>query len=177
MGWEPLRIERRRFLGAGLSAAVVASTAGCGSRTGQWRFFTDAEAKLVDAVCAQLIPADRDPGAREAGVVSYIDIQLTRTFKKHRARYRAGLAALDATSRAKAGKPFVELPPAAQVDVLNTIEERSPAFFDLILTHTRQGFYGDPRHGGNRGMVSWKMVGLPSPPIRGRQRGVEPKAG
>jgi gluconate 2-dehydrogenase gamma chain len=33
-----------------------------------------------------------------------------------------------------------------------------------------QGFYGDPRHGGNREGVSWKMLGLPYPPIRGRQQ-------
>ena len=33
-----------------------------------------------------------------------------------------------------------------------------------------QGFYGDPRHGGNRDRVSWKMVGLPYPPLRGRLR-------
>jgi gluconate 2-dehydrogenase gamma chain len=33
-----------------------------------------------------------------------------------------------------------------------------------------QGFYGDPRHGGNREGVSWKMLGLPYPPIRGRLR-------
>ena len=177
MGLEPARIERRKFLGAGLSAAVVASAVGCGAYKGQWRFFTGAEAKLVDAICAQLIPADRDPGAAEAGVVRYIDIQLTRAFKKHRARYRNGLAAVDAASRAKSGKPFVDLPPAAQVEVLNTIEEQSPAFFDLILTHARQGFYGDPRHGGNRDMASWMMLGLPSPPIRGRQRYGEPKAG
>jgi gluconate 2-dehydrogenase gamma chain len=177
MGWEPGRIKRRTFLEAGLSAAVVASAAGCASQKGQWRFFTDAEAKLVDAICAQLIPADRDPGAREAGVVCYIDIQLTRTFKKHRTRYRNGLAAVDAASRAKSGKLFVDLPAAAQVEVLNAVEEQSPAFFDLILTHARQGFYGDPRHGGNRDRASWKMLGLVSPPIRGRQRYGEPKAG
>jgi gluconate 2-dehydrogenase gamma chain len=41
-------------------------------------------------------------------------------------------------------------------------------FFALILSHTMQGFYGDPRHGGNRERVSWKMLGLPYPPIRGR---------
>src|ERR1035441_821941 len=109
MGLEPARIERRKFLRAGLSAAVVASTVGCGAYKGQWRFFTEAEAKLVDAICSQLIPADRDSGAREAGVVRYIDIQLTRAFKKHRARYRNGLAAVDAASRAKSGKPFVDL--------------------------------------------------------------------
>jgi gluconate 2-dehydrogenase gamma chain len=44
----------------------------------------------------------------------------------------------------------------------------SKDFFSLILSHTMQGFYGDPRHGGNRGRVSWKMLNLPYPPIRGQ---------
>lgn len=170
-------IGRRAFLGAGVSAAVLGPTIGCGSKPGPWRFFTDAEARTLAAVCSQLIPADRGPGAKEAGVVNYIDIQLTRVFKKHRAAYRQGLAAIDAESRAKAKRPFVELQASQQVDVLNAIEEKSPAFFDLLLTHTRQGFYGDPRHGGNRNMASWKMVGLPFPPVRGRQHYDEPKAG
>jgi gluconate 2-dehydrogenase gamma chain len=177
MARESRRIQRRTFLGAGLSAAVVGSTAGCGKNSGQWRFFTDAQARAVNAVCAQLIPTDRDPGAREAAAVRYIDIQLTRTFKKHQAAYREGLAALESASRAKAGKAFAELRPDKQVEVLNTIEEKKPVFFDLILTHTRQGFYGDPRHGGNRDMVSWKMLGLASPPVRGRQRNGESKQG
>ena len=75
---------------------------------------------------AQLIPADRDPGAKEAFVVNYIDIQLTRQFKKHQRAYRQGIAALDAASRAKSGKRFVELPPEAQVEALNALEESSP---------------------------------------------------
>jgi gluconate 2-dehydrogenase gamma chain len=32
-----------------------------------------------------------------------------------------------------------------------------------------QGFYGDPRHGGNREYASWRMLGVPVAPIRGRQ--------
>ncbi len=170
-------IRRRTFLGIGLSAAVAGSTAGCAGGKGQWRFFTESEARTVDAICAQLIPADRDPGAKEAGVVRYIDIQLTRSFRKHRAAYRRGLAAVDAASRARSGKAFTDLPAADQVEILNAIEEKSPAFFNLILTHARQGFYGDPRHGGNRDRVSWKMLGLASPPIRGREPYGEPKAG
>jgi len=109
-------------------------------------------------------------------VVNYIDIQLTRVFRKHRATYRQGLAAIDAESRAKAGKAFADLQGAEQVEALNAIEEKSPAFFELMLTHARQGFYGDPRHGGNRNMASWKMVGLPFPQVRGRQHYDEPKA-
>jgi gluconate 2-dehydrogenase gamma chain len=169
-------VRRRTFLGAGLSAAVLGPTVGCGGKAGSWRYFSPSEARTLEAVCAQLIPADRDPGAREAGVVNYIDIQLTRAFRKHRAAYRQGLAAIDAESRAKAGKSFADLPAADQIEVLNAIEEKAPAFFDLLLTHARQGFYGDPRHGGNRNMASWKMVGLPFPPVRGRQHYDEPKA-
>src|SRR3989440_3685147 len=36
-------------------------------------FFTDDEYAVVEAVCAQLIPTDDDPGATEARVVDYID--------------------------------------------------------------------------------------------------------
>ena len=30
------------------------------------------------------------------------------------------------------------------------------------------GFYGDPRHGGNKDRVAWQMLGMPDPPVRGR---------
>jgi len=173
-----IRMRRRTFLGAGLSAAAAGTGISCAHfQGGAWRFFTAAEAQTVDAICAQLIPADQDPGAREAGVVNYIDIQLTRPFKKHQAAYRNGIAGVDAASRAKFGKRFAELSGDGQVEMLNDVEERSAAFFDLILNHARQGFYGDPRHGGNRNMASWKMLGLPFPPVRGRQHYDEPKAG
>jgi gluconate 2-dehydrogenase gamma chain len=39
-----------------------------------------------------------------------------------------------------------------------------------VRAHTMQGFYGDPRHGGNRDRASWKMVGLSYPPIRGQEK-------
>jgi gluconate 2-dehydrogenase gamma chain len=38
----------------------------------------------------------------------------------------------------------------------------------MLVAHAMQGFYGDPRHGGNRERVSWKMLGVASPPVRGR---------
>jgi gluconate 2-dehydrogenase gamma chain len=171
---EPGQLRRRTLLGAGLSAAI-----GCrgGKSTGAWRFFTPAEARTVEAVCSQLIPTDDSPGAKEAGVVYYIDLQLGKRFRKHRAAYRQGIAAVDAISLKNYKKPFVEAAEAEQVEVLNAVEEQHKAFFNLILAHTRQGFYGDPRHGGNRGMVSWHMLGLATPQVRGRQHYDEAKAG
>jgi gluconate 2-dehydrogenase gamma chain len=168
---ERVTLRRRTLIGVGLSA-IAGSAISCarGKGAGTWRFLTAAEAQTLEAVCAQLIPADRDPGAKEAGVVNYIDIQVSKRFKKHQGTYRQGIAGVDAASRSQFGKPFVELPSGQQIEVLNAVEENSKAFFDLLVNHTRQGFYGDPRHGGNRNMASWKMVGLPFPPVRGRQR-------
>ena len=167
---KPVDLRRRAFVGSGLSAvAITAMSCGGSKSTGAWRFFTDEEARTVEAIAAQLIPADTDPGAKETGVVNYIDIQLSLRFKKQRAVYHAGLADADAASRAAFGKRFVELEDAQQIEVLNSMEEKNKAFFYLILAHTRQGFYGDPRHGGNRNMASWKMLGLPTPQVRGRQ--------
>ncbi len=169
--WEP-EVRRRTILGAGVSVAVTGSLIGCAPRNptaGAWRFFTFSEARTVDAVCEVLIPADRDPGAKAAGAVHYIDIQLTKAFRRHQQTYRKGLAEVDSASHAKFGKPFVDLSADQQTEVLRTLEQNVKPFFELILAHTRQGFYGDPRHGGNRNRASWKMVGLPYPPLRGRQ--------
>jgi gluconate 2-dehydrogenase gamma chain len=163
-------MRRRPVIGGGL-AAVAGGAAISLSRSkddSPWRFFTADEAIAVDAICEQLIPADRDAGAREAGAVNFIDIQLTGPYRRYQATYRKGLASVDARSRGMFSKPFSALASENQVQVLREVERQDKAFFDLILNHARQGFYGDPRHGGNRGRVSWKMLGLSFPPVRGR---------
>lgn len=163
-----MRVKRRTLLGYGIAAAG-AFTACSSRRTAEGlRFFTADEARTVEAICEQIIPADKDPGARQAGVLRFIDIQLTRHYKKHRSAYLKGIDAVNGTSRQAFGKPFPELTFAQQTEVLTAIEKSSKPFFDLITAHTMQGFYGDPRHGGNRDMASWKMLGLPDPPVRGR---------
>ena len=165
---------RRRTILALAGAAVACRST---RSTGQWRFFSDDQANLVEAITAQLIPSGPGPGAREAGVVCYIDLQLSRRFRKHQSAYREGLAEVDRISQKTANKHFVDLTADQQVEVLNSVEEHARPFFQLLLTHTRQGFYGDPRHGGNRNRVSWKMLGLPYPPLRGRESYPSPKAG
>ena len=163
-------IQRRKFLEMGLTAATAGMLVSC-SRTGggpYWRFFTAAEARTVNAICEQIVPADNYAGASQAGVVNFIDLQLTRHHKKYQGAYRKGVAGVDAASRKRFGKPFAELAFERQTELLAEVENNDNEFFDLIRTHTMQGFYGDPRHGGNRGEVSWKMLGLPDPPVRGR---------
>ncbi len=173
-------MRRRTFLGAAAAAAAggTAIMWRAAKNGSAWRFFTSDEARTVEAICGQIIPADGDPGAKEAGVANYIDIQLTKHFKKYRQVYRRGIADVEVASQRAFGKPFADLPSTQQIAVLEGIEKHSSAFFNLILAHTIQGFYGDPRHGGNRDMASWRMLGLPCPPVRGRMHyPVEPKVG
>ncbi len=163
-------MQRRHFLELGLTATAAASLVSCGRSGGgaYWRFFTAPEARAVDAICEQIIPPDDFPGARQAGVVNFIDLQLTKHYKKFQEAYREGIAGVEAASLKAFKKPFADLSAEQQTEVLTGIEEKDAEFFTLIRTHTMQGFYGDPRHGGNRGEVSWKMLGLGTPPVRGR---------
>src|SRR5260370_25608774 len=129
-------LRRRQFLGMGAAATLGGSAVSCSKS--RWRFFTSAEARALDAICEQIIPSDQDAGAREAGVVNYIDVQLARHFKAHGDTYRRGLAAVDALSQARLGRPFADLAPAEQTEVLRDIEKKAKACFDLVLAHTIQ---------------------------------------
>jgi len=143
-------------------------------QAGKWHFFTPDEARLVEAVSEQIIPADKDPGAKDAGVVVFIDRQLVGPYARYQRTYRDGLRALQETCRKRLGKPFEALDWDDQTKVLASLESgrapqefwKSPRcgeFFNLVLEHTMQGFYGGPWHGGNRNNVSFKMLGLEYP--------------
>lgn len=117
---------------------------------GPWVFFTPTEADAVDAIVSRLIPNDAmGPGAREAGVTTFIDRQLAGPYGGHdwlymqgpfppnplpnqglqspivpRAQYRQGLAALGAYCRANfAGKVFAGLGPDDQDRLISGMEK------------------------------------------------------
>lgn len=84
--------------------------------------------------------------------------------------YRVGIALIDAYCQANyANKSFYQLKASEQDDVLGKLEtgkieiEGVPAtvFFALLWQNTREGYFGDPVHGGNKQMGSWKMLGFP----------------
>ena len=175
---DPYAVDRRGFLKTGAVAAAATAVA-CGKPTSRWRTLTEDEAKTLAAACDQIIPPDQDPGAAEAGAVTFIDRQLATRRKKDQPLWRAGLRGLDATARRRHGKSFAELPFDVQTPVLQDVEKgtieaadwsdvEAAAFFAVLRNHTMMSFYGDPRHGGNKDRASWKMLGVPDPPIRGR---------
>jgi gluconate 2-dehydrogenase gamma chain len=173
------KYSRRKFMQITAVATAAGPMVACVGSLSPWRCLNQDEARTLEAICERIIPADQDPGAAWAGVVTYIDRQLTGPYRKLRKTYRLGIAGTNATSLALFGQPFAALTSTQQDSVLQTMDNgqamgdhwkqvSAKSFFDLVLSHAMQGFYGDPRHGGNRERVSWKMLGLPYPPVRGR---------
>lgn len=118
----------------------------------------------IEAATGRIVPADRDPGAREAGVIDYIENALAGYDAEHLPFYIDGVQELDSLAREKFdAQTFISLQAPQQDQVLTHLEEKQAPFFTHLLEHTMQGFYGDPRHGGNRDRVSWKMIGFPGP--------------
>lgn len=130
---------------------------------------TESHRATLRALIDRIIPADDCPGGWEAGVGEYLDRQFAEDLCHLLDMYRAGLDALEVEARATAGVSFGDLAPAAQDALLRRIEAGEvvtdwpvdpAAFFRAAAEHAAEGFYGDPGNGGNRGEVSWRMIGF-----------------
>jgi gluconate 2-dehydrogenase gamma chain len=202
-------LDRRQFLSRGLAAlgatwttahwpavlaaAVHAHKAAASPETQKWEFFTPAEAKEIEALACCIIPSDATPGAREAGVIYFIDRALVTFAVDDQKTYRQGLPEIQ--------KRVHELFPEAaafsaatlleQDAVLESLDEpgskiapRRPRggfrpsaaaqpLFEVLRVHTIAGFLIDPEadRKGNRGGVGWTVIG------REPQHGFQPPFG
>lgn len=83
--------------------------------------------------------------------------------------YRLGIAEADTFARKKHNAPFSKLSAAQQDALLELMKsgkadfEKVPSkiFFAALLQNTREGFFSDPVHGGNRRLVGWQLIGFP----------------
>ena len=89
---------------------------------------------------------------------------------KPREVYRAGIKATNEYCKQNFnGKAFSELSDEQKDQVLTGLEKgkikyndvNASDFFNFLLSNTREAFLSDPIHGGNKGMVGWKLVGFP----------------
>ena len=177
-----VKIAAVGLAGAGFGAGSIAlATRLGGASPCLYRFFTEKEAALVIELCEQIIPRDDVAGATDAGVIHFIDRQLLGPYARDQQTYRLGLECFTKTCLQLHGESFGQLDSARKVAVMKLVEaSKAPAelwkgvgqsvFFRLLLDHTMQGFYGSPRHGGNRDYVSYKILGLDYPQVIGQNR-------
>lgn len=123
-----------------------------------FRNLSPAHAEGLEAVVARIIPSDDTPGAREAGVIYFIDQALGSFLAEESGTLLAGMDALDAASLEQAGRPFCKLGPEAQDELLRGIEQT--AFFGLAQFLTVAGMFALPEHGGNRDHLGWALLGF-----------------
>jgi gluconate 2-dehydrogenase gamma chain len=142
------------------------------------RFFTEQEALIVAAAASRIFPSDDSgPGAKETGVVIYIDRQLAGPYGRDRYRFTQGpfneTAPVELGYQGKATpsetyreglkglQGFDRLPAEEQDNQLRKIE--TTHFFAVLRQNTIEGMFCDPVHGGNADMVGWQLIGFPGP--------------
>jgi gluconate 2-dehydrogenase gamma chain len=123
-------------------------------------FLDAAEAADIEAVAAQIIPTDDSPGAREAGVVYFIDRALATFLSQLAGDYRGQLAAFQAAFRERhpTALSFASIPSDQQIDYLKGVD-RTP-FFNTTRLLTLLGMFSLPAYGGNRDGIGWKLLGF-----------------
>lgn len=156
------------------------------------RFFTDTETRTLEALAERILPQpDRGPAER-VPIVPWIDAKLAddqrdgyryEGLPPQRELWRAALAGVDETAHALHGRPFADLAPGDQDDVLRRLERGDPPgstwatipsqrfFVDTLCATVARTYYAHP--------TAWSETGYngPSSP-RGHVRkwitGVDP---
>jgi gluconate 2-dehydrogenase gamma chain len=138
---------------------------------GHGAFLNDDDAATVAAFAERLMPgAPGKPGARDAGVLNYIDLALAGAYADLQDFYRRGLTSLEAYCRKTNDASFVKLSTAKQDEVIAALEQgkdtgftwpSAQAFFNTVRTHTMEGMFADPVYGGNKDFAGWRLIGFP----------------
>ena len=173
-------ISRRNFIRMSAAGAGSLCLASCYTGNGsQYRVLTNEEARIVDSLADQIIPPDEYAGGSEAGVTRFIDRQLAGFYSEHTRMYRVCLKGFEETCIKVYGEGFTGLSLEKQFEYLSNIESGKyndpewegftlSSFFGTLRNHCLQGYYGSPRHGGNKNHVSYRMMKLDYPLIIGR---------
>jgi gluconate 2-dehydrogenase gamma chain len=176
------KFNRRDFLKTtGIVAGGLMFMPCCRYTEQPYRFLSTEEADCIIALTEQIIPRDNYPGATDAGVIYYIDRQLSSVFHYDQQIYREGIESLQLACNDMHEKPFQDLPVPVQIMVMEEMEAGNlnsyswpggnlSSFFNLVMKHTMQAFYGSPIHGGNKDYVSFEMLQIDYPLVIGQNR-------
>jgi gluconate 2-dehydrogenase gamma chain len=149
-------ITRREWL---LATACWAEVLRAQNSAPRYQYLDAATAAEIEAIAETILPGDNTPGAREAGVIWFIDGALAGHDKDQRSMYEKGLT--EVQERRKALFPdsttIAALSSDQRVQLLTDIEKTE--FFAMVRFHTILGFFGSPSYGGNRNGASAKLLG------------------
>jgi len=113
------------------------------------QFFSLADYSTLERLAEMIIPTDDTPGAKEAGVAEFVDFMVWSD-PEVQYRFRYGLIWLDSRAEALHAKPFRDLTPERQTDLLEHLaykakfrpgEEDGQEFFQLMREYTMMGYY------------------------------------
>jgi gluconate 2-dehydrogenase gamma chain len=159
-----------------IAAAEHAHQATKSAAPSEFQFFTPPEAAEIDAIAARIIPSDETPGAREAGIVYFIDRALTTFAVVDQKTYREGLPGFQSRTRElfPSVDKFSAASPDQQDQILRSFDDHAGAgrgicrpnanatpLFETLRVHTIVAFLIDPDSGtgGNHDGVGWKVIG------------------
>ncbi len=159
-----------------LAAAQHAHAAAKANPAPAFEVLTPEEAKEIEALSSAMIPSDELPGAREAGVVYFIDRALKTFAADAKPVYKKGFADLrKMTSEMFPGVDRISAAtPGQQEQLLAKLDEdlqsgrrggpgiggaSGTSFAATLRYHTLAGFLVDPEGGGNRDYAGWKVIG------------------
>jgi gluconate 2-dehydrogenase gamma chain len=126
----------------------------------QFIAFAAVEAAGLEAIAMRILPSDETPGAREAGVIHFMDKALSTYAAARKGPVLAGLADLETRARSRwpDAASFAALTPARQDELLKLIEQSE--FFQEMRDATVVGMFANPSYGGNQNQVGWKLLGF-----------------
>ncbi len=165
--------SRRRFLttgGATLTTGWLAANWPLISRAAQsaadarragapLRHLDPAEAADLEAIAARILPATDTPGAREIGVIHFIDASIGSWMAGVEQMLRPALGVLNGRVTERYGtERFHQLDADAQDALLRDIE--NDAFFGTMRMMTLAGAFALPAYGGNRDHLGWALLGF-----------------
>jgi Gluconate 2-dehydrogenase subunit 3 len=101
-----------------------------------------AQTLLLAEVADIIIPTTDTPGAKAAGVEQFIVRVMRDCYQKdEQEKFYAGLAKLDADSKATLGKAFTELDVAGKNEIVKRATGNNRAFFALMKRLTVAGYF------------------------------------
>ena len=120
---------------------------------------SETEASEFNAIAGRILPSTATPGAKEAGVVYFLDTVLDDSRSAEFDALKKGLQELRANASDEFNASNFSSLNEAQQDLLLRQAE-STAFFSTMRYLTIAGMFALPEYGGNRDSVGYDLMGF-----------------